>query len=380
MRKKRIMISTNTSWSAVNYRSGIIRALRAKHHELIVVAPRDEYSDRVRDLGCIYIPININNHGKSPIEDLLLLRQFHKILHQEQPDLYLGYTVKPNIFGSLAAHALHIPVINNIAGLGSALSQKNWLFNTVKQLYRMSVSRSQKIFFQNNDDFRFFIEESLVCPSRCEVIPGSGIDLHRFQPSDERDQNVNGDQMRFLLVARLLWEKGVGEYVEAARLIKKELPEVKFQLLGPTDETNPGAIPRSILDKWVAEGVIEYLGSVDDVRPVVNAADCVVLPTYYREGTPRSLLEAAAMGKPIITSNWVGCRDVVENGRNGYLCQTRSVEDLSLKLRQMIKLPSEVRIAMGCFSREKIAREFDEKIVIRRYEDAVDQALSTSRI
>lgn len=186
--------------------------------------------------------------------------------------------------------------------------------------------------------------------------------------------------MRFLLVARLLWEKGIGEYVEAARLIKKEFPKVKFQLLGPTDATNPAAIPRSILDLWVAEGVIEYLGSVDDVRPIVGSADCVVLPTYYREGTPRSLLEAAAMGKPIVATNWLGCRDVVENGCNGYLCQTRSVEDLSRKLRQMIELSPEARITMGDFSREKIAREFDEEIVIKRYENAVDQALSTSHV
>jgi glycosyltransferase involved in cell wall biosynthesis len=377
MHKTRIMISVNSSWNVVNFRSGIIRAVKAKDCEVIVVAPPDEYSGGVRDLGCKYVPISINSHGKSPIDDLLLLRRFYKILRKERPHLYLGYTAKPNIFGSLAAHTLGIPVINNIAGLGAAFSQKGWLSTTVKQLYRLAVSRSHKIFFQNSDDFRLFIEEQLVSASRCEVLPGSGVDLQMFDPSNEHDQSI-GDQMRFLLVARLLWEKGVGEYVEAAKLIKREFPRVEFQLLGPIDESNPGAIPRSVVDQWVAEGAIQYLGSVDDVRPIIRTADCVVLPTYYREGTPRSLLEAAAMGKPIVTTDWVGCRDVVENGRNGYLCQTHSVEDLSSKLRQMIGLSPMVRTAMGDFSRDKIAREFDEQIVIRRYENAIDQALLAS--
>jgi glycosyltransferase involved in cell wall biosynthesis len=377
MHKKRIMISVNSSWNIINFRTGIIRALRAKDYELIVVAPRDEYSGRIRDLGCRYVHVDIDCHGKSPIRDFLLLCQFYKILYQERPHLYLGYTAKPNIFGSLAAHALGIPVINNIAGLGAAFSQKKWLSNIVKQLYRLAVSRSDKVFFQNSVDLQLFIEERLVCASRCELLPGSGVDLQMFQPSGERDQNADGKRMRFLLVARLLWDKGVGEYVEAARLIKREFPKVEFQLLGPIDKTNPGAIPRSSLDKWIAEGAIQYLGSVDDVRPVIRTADCVVLPTYYREGTPRSLLEAAAMGKPIVATDWVGCRDVVENGCNGYLCQTRDVEDLSRKMRQMIELSPAARGAMGSFSRDKIAREFDEQIVIKRYENAVHQALAT---
>jgi glycosyltransferase involved in cell wall biosynthesis len=379
MHKKKIMLSVNSSWNVVNFRLGIIRALKARDCEIVILAPPDDYSDRIRAAGCRYIPVKISSHGKSPIDDLLLLHKFYGIMSQERPHLYLGYTAKPNIFGSLAAHAHSIPVINNIAGLGAAFSQKGWLSSTVKQLYRLSVSRSNKVFFQNSDDLRVFVEERLVHANRCEVLPGSGVDLKMFQPCNERGKMMNGDQMRFLLVARLLWEKGIGEYVEAARLIKRKFPKVEFQLLGPTDETNPGAIPRKILDDWVTEGAIQYLGSVDDVRPIIRTADCVVLPTYYREGTPRSLLEAAAMGKPIVTTDWVGCRDVVENGYNGYLCDTRSVEDLSRKLQQMIALSPAARIAMGNFSREKIAREFDEQIVIKRYEDAVDQALASSR-
>jgi len=375
MHKTRIMISVNSSWNIVNFRTGIIRALKAKGYDVIVAAPQDEYSDRIREFGCKYLPISINSHGKYPVEDLKLLHQFYRVFRQESPSLFMGYTAKPNIFGSLAAHALGIPVINNIAGLGSAFSQKGWLPSTVKQLYRFAIRGSHKIFFQNSDDFRLFVEERLVSPNRCEILPGSGVDLQLFQPSQESEQNDAGDHLKFVLVGRLLWEKGIGEYVEAAKLIKSEFPQVEFQLLGPVDESNPASIPRSVLDKWVAEGTIRYLGSVDDVRPIIRAADCVVLPSYYREGTPRSLLEAAAMGRPIVTTDWVGCRDVVEHGRNGYLCQTRSVEDLAHKLRQMIELSPMTRAAMGNYSRDKIAREFDEQIVIRRYETAIDQAL-----
>lgn len=375
MQGRHIIIAVNTSWNIVNFRSNLVQALIQQGYNVTVVAPEDKYSVRISDLGCRYIPAPMDNHGTSPINDMLLMLRFYRLLRRERPDVFLGYTAKPNIFGSLAAHALRIPVINNIAGLGSAFSHRTWITKVTKYLYWAATSRSHKVFFQNSDDFRLFVDEKLVRAERCDLLPGSGVDLERFRPAERTMGHVHGSEMRFLFVGRLLWDKGIAEYVEAAKLIKQQYPEVQFQILGPTDDKNPGAVSQADIEGLVSERAVEYLGSVDDVRPAIASADCVVLPTYYREGTPRSLLEAAAMAKPIITTDWVGSRDVVDDSINGYLCQTRSVEDLSRKLQLMIQLPSHERSAMGHASRRKAVREFNEQFVIERYKSVIQSAL-----
>jgi glycosyltransferase involved in cell wall biosynthesis len=381
MQRKRIIIVVNTSWNIVNFRSGLVQALIQHGYEVVVAAPEDKYSDRILDLGCRYIPIPMDNHGTSPINDMLLMVRLFRLLQREQPDVFLGYTAKPNIFGSLAAHALNIPVINNIAGLGTAFSTRSWITKTMKYLYWAATRRSHTIFFQNSDDLQLFVSEKLVRPERCALLPGSGVDLERFKPAEVTRDHTIAPGMRFLFVGRLLWEKGIAEYVESAKLIKLQYPEVQFQILGPTDDTNPAAVSQDTAKEWTMDSSIEYLGSADDVRPVIASADCIVLPTYYREGTPRSLLEAAAMAKPIITTDWVGSRNVVDHGVNGYLCQARSVEDLACKLRLMIQLPSHERSAMGYASRRKAVSEFDEQLVIERYTSVIQSALDvrTSR-
>jgi glycosyltransferase involved in cell wall biosynthesis len=375
MQRKRILIVVNTSWNIVNFRSGLVLALIQQGYEVAVAAPEDKYSERILALGCRYIPVPMDNHGTSPVNDMLLMLRLFRLLQQEKPDVFLGYTAKPNIFGSLAAHALHIPVINNIAGLGTAFSSKTWITKTMKYLYWAAIRRSHVVFFQNSDDLQLFVDEKLVRPERCALLPGSGVDLERFKPTESTRDHVHAPGMRFLFVGRLLWEKGIAEYVEAAKLIKLQYPEVQFQVLGPTDDKNPGAVSQDTANEWTLDGSVEYLGSADDVRSTLASADCIVLPTYYREGTPRSLLEAAAMAKPIITTDWVGSRNVVDHGVNGYLCQTRSVEDLACKLRLMIQLPSHERSAMGSASRRKAVSEFDEQVVIERYTSVIQSAL-----
>lgn len=376
MQGKRILVSVNTSWNIVNFRSGLMRDLVQQGCEVIVAAPEDSYSGRISDLGCRYVPLAMDSHGKSPINDLILMSRFYQILRRERPHVFLGYTAKPNIFGSLAAHALHIPVINNIAGLGAAFADKTWLTETVKYLYRIAINRSHKVFFQNSEDLRLFLDAGLAREERCDLLPGSGVDLSRFKPA-ERDEHAAGHgALRFLFVGRLLWEKGIGEYVEAARAMKEKYPEVRFQIIGATDEKNPGAVSQATIQEWMSDQSIEYLGAVDDVRPMIASADCIVLPTYYREGTPRSLLEAAAMAKPIITTDWVGSRNVVDDAINGFLCQARSVEDLLRKMEAMVHLSCDQRSAMGAAGREKVVREFDEQLVVERYNSAIQSALA----
>jgi glycosyltransferase involved in cell wall biosynthesis len=286
----------------------------------------------------------------------------------------LGYTVKPNVYGSLAAHFLGIPVINNIAGLGATFIRPNWLTYVVCFLYRISLTRSRKVFFQNQDDREMFARKGLVKQEQTDCLPGSGVDLAKFAPSTSSDAPDASSKFQFLLIARMLWDKGVWEFVEAARLLRSRYPEAEFCLLGFLDAENPAAISRSQMDLWVKEGVINYLGVSDDVRAQIKVADCIVLPSY-REGTPRSLLEAAAMARPIVTTNAVGCREAVDDEHNGFLCRPKDALDLSLKMERMLQLSCDERKAMGRYGREKMELQFDEKFVIAKYLDAIEEIL-----
>jgi len=367
---KKVMIVLNAAWNLVNFRSGLIRALVAEGYEVVAVAPTDKYAEELPALGCRFIPLPMDNKGTHPGRDLLLLARFVRLLLVEKPDVYLGYTVKPNVYGSIAAHALGIPVINNIAGLGTVFIKGGWLNRVVRGLYRLALSRSATVFFQNGDDREMFVSGGLVKAAVTDRLPGSGVDLIRFGPVPL----PNGSPLRFLLIARMLKDKGVVEYVEAARTLRVRGIDAEFCLLGFLDVQNPTAISRAQMDAWVGEGCVRYLGVSDDVGSEIARADCVVLPSY-REGTPRSLLEAAAMARPIVTTDSVGCRDVVDDGVSGYLCQPRDADDLAEKMARIAALSPESRTAMGASGRAKVMREFDERIVIGKYLDAIERAL-----
>jgi len=373
----KITICLNTAWNLVNFRSGLIRALVAAGYEVVAVAPNDKYSDGLKMLGCRFVPLHMDNGGTNPLKDVLLLWQFLRLFATERPDVFLGYTVKPNVYGSLAARWLHIPVINNIAGLGAAFISGGMVMRIVRWLYRTALRRSAQVFFQNDDDRQLFVSGGLVPADKTALLPGSGIDLDRFVSTPMPAIGSGCTRFRFLLVARMLRDKGVVEYVEAARLLRKRSPQVEFCLLGFLDVKNPAAILRAEMDAWVTEGVVTYLGESDDVRSQIAAATCVVLPSY-REGTPRSLLEAAAMGRPIITTDAVGCREVVDDGVNGLLCRTKDAADLADKMTRMIVMPHSELEAMGRRGRVKVEREFDEKIVIDKYLTAIKEVVKKS--
>lgn len=363
-----IAVSINTSWNIYNFRGSLIRAFVAAGYEVLAVAPHDEYSDRLESLGCRFVPLEMDNKGTSLLKDALLFLRFWLFFRRERPDIFLGYTIKPNVYGSIAAHSNHVPVINNVSGLGTAFIRETWLTRVVRWLYWAAFKRSRTVFFQNKDDRDLFIHQGLVIREKALLLPGSGVDLNYFQP---RAGPARKAGFVFLLVARLLLDKGVREFVEGARLVRREVPSTRFQLLGPVDAQNQTAIDQKTIDDWCAEHIVEYLGATDDVRPFVAEADCVVLPSY-REGTPRSLLEGAAMGKPLIATDVPGCREVVDDGVNGFLCCLRDSQSLAEQMLQMVRLPDEARVAMGRASRVKAEREFDEQIVIKRYLDALE--------
>ncbi|WP_324749094.1 glycosyltransferase family 4 protein [Sphingomonas sp. LY54] len=374
MRRQRLVISINSSWNFVNFRAGLIRGLVDQGYEVVAVAPEDAHSARIAELGARFVALPMDGRGTSPRKDAALFAGYLKILRAERPAAFLGYTIKPNIYGSLAAGLLGIPTINNVAGLGTAFLQRNWLNRTVRILYKTALRRAEVIFFQNPDDRDLFVGEGLVPPGVADLLPGSGVDTRRFAPM-ERPTAHSGRV--FLLVARMLWAKGVAEFVEAARDVRARFPDARFQVLGIVDETSKGAIDRATIERWAAEGAIEFLGSADDVRPHLAAANCIVLPTYYPEGTPRSLLEAAAMGKPLLATDVPGCRQIVDHGRNGFLVPPRDARALADAMARFCTLSDEAVALMGAASRERAEKEFDERIVIDRYIAAIRRTVGS---
>lgn len=367
----KILIALNTTWNLVNFRAGLIRAFHACGQEIVGVAPTDKFVVDFEKLGGRHVAITMDNNGTNPLRDLKLFVDYLRILRREKPDVVLAYTVKPNVYASIAAHLLRIPVINNIAGLGAVFIRHSILTSLVKGLYAIALSRSWMVFFQNEEDRSQFVTDGLVRNERTGILPGSGIDLGKFSfiPSS----GCGNRSFRFLMVARLLWDKGVGEFVEATRIVKRSYPNLDCCLLGFLDAENPAAISLSDVEAWVAERVVRYLGVSNDVRGEIADADCIVLPSYYREGTPRSLLEAAAIGRPIITTDTTGCRNVVDHGKNGFLCRPRNAEDLAHAMIRMIVAGDAARRVMGEYGRNKMEQEYDERIVIRKYERAIEE-------
>lgn len=364
---KKIIIVVNTSWNIYNFRLNIARSLKKEGHEVVLIAPYDKYSELLSK-EFEYHEILMNNKGVNPIEDTKTLIDFYKLYKKIKPDIVLHYTIKPNIYGTLAASLLKIKTINNIAGLGTLFVKQGLVTKIAKYLYKYSQDSADKVFFQNRDDFELFTKENLVDKNKCNILPGSGVDTRKFIPI--KYQN-NDNVTRFLLISRILWEKGIQEYVDAAKMIKTKYPNTEFQLLGFIDENDKKAVPKKQIQAWEDLGIVKYLGTSDNVMNEISQTDCIVLPSYYREGTPRVLLESASMAKPIITTDNVGCRDVVDYGINGFLCKMKDSKDLSNKMEQFLELTDRERDRMGQEGREKILNEFDEKIVINKYLEVI---------
>ncbi len=370
-----VVISNSTSWYVYNFRLPLIQALLESGFRVGVVAPEDEYSSKIQELGCEFYPLFINNKGVNPLREIVGVLGFIKRYKALRPDIVLHFTPKPNIYGSLASRLLGIPCINNIAGLGTAFVHDGWLSKVVKFLYRFSQGAVKKVFFQNSDDMSLFLSSRIVKQQQAGLLPGSGVDLEKYPASPKMDNHF----FRFLLISRLIWDKGIGEYAEAAKLIKQKCPHVECQLVGYVDHNNPTAVPESQVMEWHESGVLNWVGRRDDVRPFIAEADCVVLPSYYREGTPRTLLESASMAKPLIAADSIGTREPVDEGVNGYLCKPRDAHDLAKKMEEIVSMTHEERLRMGQASRDKMVKEYDVTFVVDLYLEAVTGILGEKR-
>ncbi len=364
----RVAVVLNTSWNIFNFRMNLIKSLQAKGHEVHTVAPIDDYTPRLTEIGCLHHQVTMDSRGANPLKDIALTFELRSIYKRIKPDVILHYTIKPNVYGTLAAAWLRIPVINNVCGLGTVFLKNDFISRVAVFLYRLSFRFANKVFFQNPDDLNLFLNRKLVAQNAVDLVPGSGIDLKRFTPAPVNRNST----FTFLLISRLITDKGVLEYVDAVKKLKSEGLDARFQVLGAIDQEHKRGISKTLIDQWIQSGTIEYLGTTEDVRNFIQQADCVVLPSY-REGTPRTLLEAASISRPIIATNVPGCNQVVDDQVNGFLCNLKDSNDLADKMRHITTLSEDVLIQLGRNGRKKMETQYDESLVINKYLEALSE-------
>lgn len=368
-----VVFAANSAWNVLNFRMNLVRALRAEGLAPVALVPPGDGEEELIRAGVTVQTLPMSAEETSPLSGFMLVVGYIQALRRIRPAAFLGFTPKPNIFGSMAASALNIPVINNVTGLGTAFIHGGVLGSLVPRLYRMALCRSKRVFFHNEEDRDLFIKQRLVRREQAEVIPGSGIDLEHFRATP-----LPGKEGRlvFLFIGRLLWEKGVGEFVESARMVRTQFSGTRFQMLGAADEGKRG-VPAAEITRWKTEGLVEYLGTTPDVRSYIAEADCVVLPSY-REGMPRVLLEAAAMGRLLIGADVPGCRQIVREGQTGFLAEPRSAASLAERMIDIIRLAPVERKRMAAKARQVVEAEFSEELVNNAYLTALSSIVPAS--
>jgi len=362
----KIAIVLNTSWNIINFRKGLIKGLQNEGHEIVAIAPRDTFSEKIAELGCAFVPIKMDSRGINPFRDLALLFELLWKYKKISPDLILHYTVKPNIFGSIASGILGIPCMANVCGLGTLFLHPGLASFLAQILYRLAFIFPAKVFFQNKDDQDIFITKKLVDPEKCQQVPGSGVDTDYFRPGIKTEN----DEIRFLLMARIIKDKGIREFLKAGSLLRKRGYKIRLSILGQLDVKHKYGISNAEFREWLDWSQAEYLGFTNDVRPHISKCDVVVLPSY-REGTPKSLLEAAASGKPVICSDVPGCNQVVKEGFNGFMCRAKDEQDLAKAMEKFCRLERNERRQMGRNSRSLAEMKFSENKVIAIYSETI---------
>jgi glycosyltransferase involved in cell wall biosynthesis len=365
-RRLRIAVVANTSWYLYNFRRNLVRALVAEGHEVTALGGGAHYGQRLTAEGFTHVPLHFSAVGTRPWQELRTVLSLRRALKAGRYDLALSYTPKANIYTAMARTGLGMLQVMNVSGLGRAFTSPGLVTPVVIALYRWTTLRADWVFFQNDDDRQLFLQRGLVPEQRQSLVPGSGVDLNRFAAQPLPCEGATSEGVTFLMIARLIKDKGVLEFIQAARAVRKDMPEARFLLLGPVDGSPAAQVDGAMVQSWREEGVVQIHGPVDDVRPFIRRADAVVLPSY-REGVPRSLLEAAAMGRPVIATDVPGCRDVVDDGRTGLLCRVADAESLAEAMKTLARMSVAQRVAMGGAGREKVVGSFDERTVIAQY-------------
>ncbi|MBV2216983.1 MAG: glycosyltransferase family 4 protein [Diaphorobacter sp.] len=356
-----ITLSANTSWYLYNFRASTIRALVAEGYRVVCVSPPDKYSLRLADLGAEWRVVLMDNAGTNLLRDLKLVRKFWQVYRDLRPRVAFHFTIKNNVYGTWAARACGVTAVNNVSGLGTAFIRQGLVPTVVRALYRLSQPLAHRVFCQNEEDFALLRDRRLVPAERLALLPGSGVDLRRFSPCP-RGREPNRP-LRLLYAGRMLADKGLHELIAAMRQVNAGGIRCELLLCGFAGAANVSAITEATLLEWSREPGVCWLGPSDDMPGVYAQADAVVLPSY-REGMPRSLLEAGAMGLPVVATDVPGCRNIVTDGVNGWLCEARSVTSLRAAIEKLLAMPHAARVRMGMAGRTRVEAEFDERQVV----------------
>lgn len=358
-----IVFVSNSSWGILFFRSGLIREFLSHGFIVKVLAPEDHYTRELINAGVAFEALNLSPCGKNPLKELNSFLQLYRLYRRIQPDLILHYTIKPNIYGSLAAYLAGIPSIAVVTGLGRLATFSGRLRPWLSKLYAWGLLFSREVWFLNDRDEAAFLEAGLLRAGKSFVLPGEGVDTNYFSPRDRVSSGAK-EGLSFLFAGRLLWDKGLGELASAAKNLKLDFPELRIFLIGFVCPDHPAGVPMKQIRRWEKQGIFRYLGETRDVRPYLNRTDCLVFPSY-REGMSRIIMEAASMEVPVITTSRTGCADLVEDGENGLLCEAGDPASLEAAMRRFMNLSPEQRLEMGKLGRIRMQTTVDEHKIIR---------------
>lgn len=363
MNNKKVLILVNHELVIYNFRKELVEKLLELGYEVIISSSKGPKIDELIAMGTSFIETNIDRRGKNIFKDLKLIRHYKKMIKKVKPNVVLTYTIKPNIYGGIAAVKYKVPYIANITGLGSALENKSMVQKLLVFLYKRAFRSINTVFFQNEENMQFFIDRKIAM-GKHELLPGSGVNLEHFKVTPYPEK----EKIRFIFVSRIMKEKGIDYYLNAANHFMDKYDNLEFHICGSLEEDY-----KEIISKYEKENKIIYHGMVRDVREYLKNVHAIIHPTYYPEGMSNVLLEAAACGRPGITSNRSGCREIIEHGKTGFVFENQNEDDLFEQIEKFIQLPYEEKIKMGLEARKKVEVEFDRNIVVNKYIEKIKE-------
>lgn len=354
---KRVLFLVNHDVVIYNFRRELVERLIHEGYEVVISSPYGERIDLLVEMGCKYIEVKLDRHGKNPLDEAKLLVYYKELIATVKPVMVFSYTIKPNLYGAMAAATCKVPIVTNITGLGTAVENAGLRTKVMVALYKIAFRKVQTVFVQNTENRQFFIDNK-ISVDKLKLLPGSGVNLEQFHVLDYPENET----IEFVFISRIMKEKGIDQYLAAAKYIREKYPQTRFHICGFCEDEY-----EETLRQYEEDGIVSYHGLVMDVREVLAYTYCTIHPTYYPEGLSNVLLESAASGRPIITTDRSGCREVIEDGVNGYMIPEKNTEALIEAVEKFIHLSNEERKQMGIAGRKKVEKEFDRQIVVEKY-------------
>lgn len=352
----KVLILANYDVGLYKFRKELLETL-LKEHEVYISLPAGVYTQELKEMGCRFIETEFDRHGTNPVQEFKQIGAYCKILKEVKPDIVFTYTIKPNVYGGMACRFMKVPYVVNITGLGTALENPGMMQKITLLLYKCGLKKTKKVYFQNTENRDFMLKHKVV-KGAYDLLPGSGVNVDYYQMLDY----PKNDTIDFVFIARVMKEKGIDQYLEAAEVIRKKYPNTRFHICGGCEQDY-----ESRLQELQEKGVIIYHGLVKDMREIHKISSCTVHPTYYPEGLSNVLLESSACGRPIITTNRAGCREVIDDGKNGFIVEQKNTDSLIEQLEKFLNLSWEERKDMGLYGRKKIEKDFNRQIVVDKY-------------